>query len=277
MRRLFAVSLVAAWTVAAGEVPRRAAQGSFSLVTYNIAGLPGVVSKLMPEEHTPLIGRLLNAFDLVLVQEDFAFHDSLVNAITLPYRSEPAARLLSYGDGLNRFSKLPFIDHLREVWEACHGIVDAGNDCLTPKGFDVATHELGRGAVVDVYNLHMDAGPTVEDEEARRRQVDQLARTIRTRSRGRAVIVAGDTNLRGKDNGLIVRLARGAGLSDSCAAVRCDGGWGLDRVFYRSSAKVVLRPKRWSLVQTFIDERGAPLSDHLPISVEFEWILTASR
>src|SRR5690606_18150560 len=103
--------------------------GQFRALTYNVAGLPEPLSGSEPSINTPEISPLLNGYDLVLVQEDWAipdpppgppfdqfelYHDLLVADVTHPYLSEPEpiplgtdanrpTALLS--DGLNRMSR----------------------------------------------------------------------------------------------------------------------------------------------------------------------------
>ncbi|MEQ9318019.1 MAG: hypothetical protein RIF41_02630, partial [Polyangiaceae bacterium] len=51
--------------------------GTFSALSYNVAGLPQGLSGSEPEEYIPLISPLLTGYDLVLVQEDFVYHAEL--------------------------------------------------------------------------------------------------------------------------------------------------------------------------------------------------------
>src|SRR3954464_1761273 len=55
--------------------------GQFRLLTYNVAGLPQVVSPSTPRQNIPLVSPLLNAYDVVLVQEDFSYHELLLVAV----------------------------------------------------------------------------------------------------------------------------------------------------------------------------------------------------
>ena len=109
--------------------------GSFQAVTYNIAGLPEVISRSSPSRNTQVIGRLLNAYDLVLVQEDFFYHDELLSASQHPFRSKPYDGKSIIGDGLNQLSVFPFSLVQREAWTDCNGYVSASMDCWASKGF----------------------------------------------------------------------------------------------------------------------------------------------
>lgn len=251
--------------------------GIVRTLTYNVAGLLQGISQSQPITNTPLISPKLNGYDLVLVQEDFFYHDLLAAQAAHPYRSQPLTRYSTLaGDGLNRFSASPFVDFQREQWTVCNGYLNAANDCLSSKGFSFARHTLDARVEIDVYNLHADAGRAPGDEAARSTQFQQLAAFIQARSTGRALIVGGDTNLLGgdpDDEAVLAAFVQATGLAD---AARFLGGKAekLDRLFFRSGADVALRPVQWREAAEFVDAAGAPLSDHEAIHVDFRWIKT---
>lgn len=250
-----------------------AASGRVKILTYNVAGLPDGVMTAHPSRNMPRIGELLGGYDLVFVQEDFAYAAELRQKLSLPYASEPFVRggRLDFGDGLSQFSKLPFASYRRSPWRACHGVVDSYFDCLTPKGFTYARQELAPGVQVDVYNLHMDAGGSAEDARAREAQLEQLAEVIEQSSRDLPVIVAGDTNVPARQRDVLLRFLARTGLHDACETLRCGEPRRIDRVFFRSSRTLRLDARRWSVDRRFVDENQRPLSDHLAVAVELEW------
>jgi hypothetical protein len=244
-------------------------------LTYNIAGLPWGLSKSDPEKNTPQISPLLNPFDLVLMQEDFAYTQKLASKANHPYKSKPGLpQGAVLNDGLTLFSSFLFQNLTRHKWFSCFGIFDNKNDCLAAKGFSVAEVELSKGVWVDVYNLHMDAGQTTGDFNARAAQVVQLLLELSVRSKGRAVIVVGDTNLKfGKtvDNeGLFETLLKQGGLTDACRALSC-GDDRIDRIMYRGSATLELNALSWAVDTTFVDKDGKNLSDHEAVAVKLGW------
>lgn len=264
---------MAAVAVALHALAAPAAPTQFELVTYNVAGLPEGISRSRPLANLPLIGELLSRYDIAVVQEDFAYPLELRRRLRHPHGSAPFVRgqRLDFGDGLSHFARQPFGIFRREAWASCNGIIDAFFDCLTPKGFTVARQFLAPGVSVDIYNLHMDAGWTPDDALARERQIEQLVSAIQRGSRGEAVIVAGDTNIPRREQRLLRHLMAEASLDDACEATRCPEPWRIDRVLYRGSRELRLRPTRWRLGQEFVDERGRPLSDHPAVVVAFEW------
>lgn len=250
--------------------------GSLDLVTYNVAGLPEGISRSHPLANLPRIGELLNRYDVALVQEDFAYPLELRRNLRLAHASAAFERSgLDYGDGLSQFARLPFSEYRRETWTSCHGVVDSFFDCLTPKGFTFARQSIGEGAVVHVYNLHMDAGWSAEDRDARSAQVEQLIAAIARDSSEQALIVAGDTNILRRERPLLTRLMRAVGLSDACAETRCPEPARIDRVLFRPSEQLRLRPTTWRIAPEFVDDAGRPLSDHRAVAVRFEWQLVA--
>jgi hypothetical protein len=269
---LFVSGLFVSGTASA-QLPSAGGQGSFRLLTYNVAGLPEGISASHPLTNLPLIGKLLGDYDLVLVQEDFAYPEELRRGLHLGYVSEGfvPGHGRGLGDGLSQFARWPFGELRREPWSSCNGIVDAYFDCLTPKGFSVSLQSLPGGARVRVYNLHLDAGREPGDQAARTAQVEQLLAALHRQSAEDAVILGGDTNLHGHDRPLFDHLLAAGSLQDACAALACPDPRRIDRVLFRSSPRLRLRPKHWAVARQFVDGAGAPLSDHLPVEVEFEW------
>ncbi len=260
---LFIIALCAGCEFASGEI---------YLLTYNVAGLPQGISKSNPKTNIPLISPRLNAFDLVVVQEDFHYQDELRKDVTLAHQSVPqktAAGKSTFGDGLNRFSRYPFRDHLRKSFAKCFGA-----DCLAAKGISVALTELAPGVEVDVYNLHLEAGSKADDNAARVEHVELLLNTITTRSVGRALIVAGDFNLHRKDGGhdveMLDRLKKEGGLTQVCDVLDC-GDDRVDRIFYRDSNALTWTALKRKVDTTFVDAKGKELSDHEPLTARLTW------
>jgi endonuclease/exonuclease/phosphatase family metal-dependent hydrolase len=264
-------------------------------LTYNVAGLPEILSRSRPSEYTPLIGQRLNGYDLVLLQETWqtpepnpvaplrCYHELLLTTAAHPYKSPSAPQPFGddphrpsalLADGLNVFSRLPLEGTLRMPWATC---VDTFNDCEALKGFSLTPMKLARDLTVHVYNLHMEAGWSAADDEARAIAIDQLLAFIDLHSRGEALIVGGDFNLRDRARAaeLLGKLRERAGLRDACE--RCERPNNVDKVLYRGSALVELNADAWRLESdVFKAADGEPLSDHAPLAVGFTWSKRAS-
>ena len=111
-----------------------AKQGRFTLLTYNVAGLPQLVSPSWPAVNVPLISPLLNLYDVALVQEDFSYHAELERHANHPYRTESMRQSLALmPDGLNQFSRFPIAWTHRVRWNKCNGYFDDASDCLAER------------------------------------------------------------------------------------------------------------------------------------------------
>ncbi|MEV1120214.1 jacalin-like lectin [Actinosynnema sp. NPDC049800] len=263
--------------------------GQFSVLTYNVAGLPEPLSGSDPAENTPLIGARIRDYGVVNVQEDFNYHAALYAADNHPHRT-PTSGGVPFGDGLNTLSAYPYSDFTRVKWDKCNG-----TDCLTPKGFTYARLHLAEGVHVDLYNVHANAGSTDADLAARRANITQLSQYVARNSAGNAVIIMGDTNTRYTRTGDNIRdLVRANGLTDAwvervrggvepalgAPALVCDPAnvtdtcEVVDKVFYRDNAHVDLTATAYRNDHaSFLDPDGEPLSDHYPHAVGFSWRL----
>ncbi len=252
-------------------------EGSITVLTYNVAGLPELISGSHPSLYTELISPRLNAFDLVLVQEDFSYHSDLSSGTDHEYSSRPGTAG-TLGDGLARFSRFPIRGEVKHVsWEECHGHFGHANDCLTKKGFSTAIHELPSGTPVHVYNLHMDAGSSKKDQQTRSMQMDQLIAYMEKHSKGMPIIIAGDFNLSGKrpaDLEVLQRLIDNQNLADACRETEC-GHERIDRILFRGNDSIDFRATTYKVeVERFETEKGKQLSDHEAVSAVLKWRLT---
>jgi len=268
-------------------------QGDFLALSYNVAGLPQGISGSNPEVNTPLIGPLLNGYDLVLLQETWqtpdpnplaptrVYHEILDAASEHPYKSEsmplplngnPERPTAIVSDGLNRFSRFPFGEVTRQRWAGCD---DSAADCLSLKGFSVARTEFAPGVCVDVYNLHGEAGNNDNDLDLRDQNTRDLLDFMEDYSAGRAVIVGGDFNMRlrrERDAANLLLLEEEGGLTDACIALGIVDTEVIDKFFFRSNDRVTIAPSTCDFeLEVFVDPQGEPLSDHDALAVRFEW------
>ncbi|SED72295.1 jacalin-like lectin [Streptomyces sp. Ag109_O5-10] len=299
MRRLvacLAAAVAALGGLTATATPAAAAgSGTFSVLTYNVAGLPqGLSSAPTPRDtSTTEIGKRIAPYDVVNVQEDFNYHAYLYATDTHPYRTATSGGA-GIGSGLNTVSTYGWDedDFERAGWNSCQ--LDSG-DCLTPKGFTFMRERLAEGVYVDFYNLHTNAGTNDGDEASRAANLSQLTSFISTHSAGNAVVVMGDTNTRytrsadtiaefASDNGLTdawVQLIRGGSApAKGSDALVCDQSGAtvpntcevVDKVLYRGSKLVNLHATSYNNEHAkFLTSDGLMLSDHDPITVGFSW------
>ncbi|MEV6342608.1 jacalin-like lectin [Actinoplanes sp. NPDC051851] len=295
-----AVALTAAAVLAVPATAASAAStGTLKLLSYNIAGLPDIISSAETDRATATtaIGQRLSPYDLVQVQEDFNYHAYLYATDTHTYRTATSGGA-GIGSGLNTVSSYAWDgdDFERVGWDSCQ--YDSG-DCLTPKGFTFMRTQLAEGVYVDFYNLHTNAGTNDGDLESRADNLAQITAFIGTHSNGNAVVVMGDTNTRYTrtgdtiaefvaNNGLTdawVKLQRGgvapakgsdalvcdeSAITDTCEVV--------DKILYRSSRLVTLNASYYHNEHAAFleDGTGLMLSDHDPIHVNLDWSVSSS-
>jgi hypothetical protein len=305
MRRLFAAlaatTAVLGGLTAAAPSATAADSGSFSVLSYNVAGLPEAISSASTprESSTTAIGQRTAPYDIVHVEEDFNYHAYLYAGDTNHAYRTPTSGGAGIGSGLNTLSKIPYDgdDFERVRWNSCQ--VDSG-DCLTPKGFTFMRERLAEGVYVDFYNLHTNAGTNDGDLASRADNLNQLTAFIQTHSSGNAVVVMGDTNTRYTRSGdTIAEFAAANGLTDPWVqlvrggtppnkgsdALVCDQTGPtvpntcevVDKVLYRSSKLVSLNATSYNNEHAkFLTDAGLMLSDHDPISVGFTWSRNAA-
>jgi endonuclease/exonuclease/phosphatase family metal-dependent hydrolase len=130
---------------------------------------------------------------------------------------------------------------------------------------------LATGAEIDVYNTHLEAGPTERSVATRRSQLDELARGVERLSADRAVIAAGDFNvafIRPGDREMLLAFRERLGLADSGAAPEIPFWRERDFVLYRSGGDVRLAVESAGEATEFVGRRRA-LSDHAALRVRF--------
>lgn len=192
---------------------------TFKVCPFNVDGLPKTISILgftininndgLEEEGAIAIGKYIanSDIDFFALSEDFNFHPSLAAQINDEYafgtyRGGISTSNLSgtkvNTDGLEFLAKAPFSfsEETCTLWNKTYGYTTNGSDELIKKGYRYYVVDLGGGAYVDFYILHMDAETDPKDNEARASQWEQLRDDILSKSTNRPVIVMGDTNSR---------------------------------------------------------------------------------
>ncbi|CAG8958972.1 hypothetical protein HYFRA_00012129 [Hymenoscyphus fraxineus] len=280
-------------------VSAQATGGDFNILAFNVAGLPAILNgNEVPGDkatNAETIGTLFTKYDydIINMQEDFAFHSYIYATDKHPYRT-PTSGTVVVGSGLNTISNFNWVDFRREKWDTCSNA--SGADCLTPKGFTFMRVAVSEGVYVDMYNLHTDAGTESSDLIARAANLKQVADYIDTWSSGNSVIVYGDTNSRytripdkitvfRTQNGMtdaFVELMRGGveptveTICTNPPTVRdCET---VDKVFYRGSKQLSMTGTYFNYESSkFLQADGSILSDHNPITVNFTWAANPTR
>lgn len=253
----------------------------FSVLSYNTHGLSAWIAGDDPETRFPIIAEKSGAYDVALIQEDFAHHAALrANARQGLIERGNDSRFgnwcpLCSGSGLtilSRFERDDVLELMSRRYAHCAGWLGGANDCLASKGFQRMRLRLASGGTLDFVNTHLDAGRAETDRDARREQLALLERSLARDVGDRALIVAGDLNLSAADPADVAlrdAFAEALGLIDSGARARAGSDWPiLDYIFYRSGDGVTLELLDAGEDVSFVHE-GVALSDHPAIFARF--------
>ena len=263
--------------------------GELNLLTYNVAGLPEVISSAKTERASSIqiIGERMKDFDIVNVQEDFNYNKYLYKNNSHPYRTKNMGGV-PFGDGLSTLSKYPIVNFKRIKWNDCNGA-----DCLTPKGFTFATIQLAPQIFVDVYNVHATAQNDLNAAQARQKNLVQLQNFMAEHSTCNAVLVMGDFNAHYsfKNDNLKV-FQEELGLLDSWVILNNNATFptinpgfsatpalqlsnhceSIDKIYFRNSDQLVFIPQEYRLEKDlFSNEKGEALSDHCAVALHLKW------
>lgn len=280
----------------------QALSGSFTVMTYNVAGLPEPFSGGKPATNTPLISQRLAPYNVINVQEDFNYHDKLYAQDKHVHRTGTSGPI-PFGSGLNTLSDFPIVQQKRVTWDDCY--INSA-DCLTPKGFHYVRIRIADGVFFDFYNLHADAGGDQQDRDARKSNFNQIVNFANTHSIGMPIVVMGDTNTiytHTFDGDTIRNFGSALSLTDSWVLNkrggrvplvgeqenRCpipfpagasqedmDRCEHLDKVLVRGGAGISATPgSHGNENAKFLDGEGKPLSDHHPVVSRINWTLSS--
>lgn len=281
---------------------------SFSIVCYNVAGMPnlnyilGKEGGVNVEGNQKLIGEKLAAdnYDIIATQEDFGYNDSLYGELSssYPFRTIHTGGVPG-GDGMNVYAKTTVYNEKRTKWNSAYGVINDGADEMTPKGILYCVVEIADGVYADLYDIHADAFSDEGSLAAREDNFNQLADLILSKPCVRPVIVVGDFNTSvsySKSSNIASILYEKAGLKDAWLEVNNGGNysdfsyfketfgtsweqkWGkwdsVEKVLYKNGGGVEIEPTECSY-QFYRDENGASLSDHASINAVFTVTKTA--
>jgi endonuclease/exonuclease/phosphatase family metal-dependent hydrolase len=188
------------------------------LLSFNAKGLPAALGGGDRDDRNRRIGSLLSRYDLVLLQEDFEYHDLLTSSgsfgvvvrgngpgrdpasvvarmVLLPLRLVPGLRSgPPYGSGLAILARGGPESATAVTRDALPGCAGWTSDCWAAKGFLRVRVRFADDAEVDVYDTHLASGYDAGARTIRRRQLRYLADRIEELSTDRAVVVGGDFN-----------------------------------------------------------------------------------
>ena len=251
------------------------------ILVYNTHGLSAVFLRDNPAERFSLIGEQTKSYQLSLLQEDFAHHEVLLKSLkkqSLAFRGNSSHKSFCpfcSGSGLTMISNLSHEWKLEidsEDFNNCSGWLGGLNDCFASKGFQLARMKTPSEKYFFIINTHLDAGREPSDRKARAEQLEQIIAKLKQETKGEALIVAGDLNLRWddpEDRILLEAFKKELGLLDPIKGVQKNRGWQiLDYILYRNGKETTFKVLEAGEDINFENEKG-PLSDHPALFMRF--------
>lgn len=256
----------------------QSSMGTLDVLTYNIHGLPSAVTGDDTEGRLTQIAPLLRDFDIIGMQEDWIdeYHPILVEGAGLPHVDRFDAPLNDdkvYGAGLSFLGNNTILSTQHIYYESCFGFLDNASDCFASKGLQFLELDI-EGHIFHFYNTHLEAGNGIEDQEVRAQQIETILTEIAQRSKDVPMLLMGDFNLepdKPEEDLLLARLRDEGGLLHTCTQVDCSEPNHIDQIYIRSSSGIQLDVLSWERKEEFVDDEGAPLSDHPALMTSIQW------
>ena len=269
-----------------------------SMMNFNVAGLPTFDGTDSAGNHKKIAEYIVaNNFDIVAVQEDFAYNNALVSNLKGYEYITNHSGSIPGGDGLNIFSKtMTVYNETRVEWNDSFGDIAEG-DILTPKGIIYAVIEIADGVYIDFYNIHADAFDTDGSKVARESNYKQVMAMVEENSakHNRPVIITGDFNqflhtTAEENSNMYTIFHEDGGFKDAWVELHNNGDyfdftswedgtsyWGkwdsVEKFLYRNGGGVTVEPVdfKYSWVT---NDAGVSVSDHASAECVFEFTVT---
>ncbi|KAI9993606.1 hypothetical protein PInf_015891 [Phytophthora infestans] len=228
-----------------------AGANTFSVLCYNVAGLPALLSSGDPADNSVEMGKRISDWDIVNVQEDFNYHAYLYKENTQKYRTATSGGV-PFGSGLNTLSNLPFSTLGLEHAGVSMNDQKARASNLKQLGDYISENSAGNAVIVmgDTNTRYTRKLDTIAEFVAEQNMTDGWIEYVR----------------KGKlpKKGAEAIKCETANMANKCEVV--------DKILYRSGKYVTLKLDTWNNEnKAFLDKSGKALSDHPPISSTFSW------
>ncbi|MCJ1321584.1 hypothetical protein MMC15_006929 [Xylographa vitiligo] len=173
--------------------PSKAPPLEIKILLWNTWLLPSLLTDRRSHARALAISPLLNAYDIVVLNEAFAYKKTLLSQTTHPHRyhpPRPTGRVVD--SGLLFLSRHEIVD---SGWERYAHV--AGVDRFAAKGIGfIAVRVDGWAAKLQVFGTHMQAGASRGVQAARMAQAGQAGAFVkRTRGEEGVVVFSGDFNM----------------------------------------------------------------------------------
>lgn len=170
---------------------------------WNVWCLPSLLTDHHSRQRAEAISPLLNRYDIVILNEAFAYKDILLHKTSHPYRFiPPKPRLRIFDSGLIFLSKYPIIKCAFEQYKHTASV-----DSLVAKGIGLCDISIpyneGGSLTLQVFGTHMQSERTKAAQSARCSQALQAAKFINTHRIGDrpSAVFMGDMNMGPRQEG----------------------------------------------------------------------------
>ena len=245
-----------------------------NVLSYNIHGLPNILTPYKNSNRIKEIINEVNSYDLIFLQENWVYQDLIKNNFSNnkfiiggknKFTNKDKPRRSS---GLNIITsdKISIYDYQEYQFKNCNGWLVNANDCFASKGF-IYSRLLLDEDTLNVYVTHLDAGNSDKDMSVRETQMNQLISSIEKISNSGPLIVCGDFNIDYYSNqNIIDTFVNKFSLIDLDWNLNISNEFKIDYVFYRSGINTKITVYDVGINSDFINH-----SDHYPI--EFKMLL----
>lgn len=258
------------------------------VLTYNVQMRPVLDQNIYKGRR---ISPKLNAYDIALLQESFAEKAVLMEQARHAYKAHFTARrgAALVDSGLSTLSRYPVVETITEHYRSYAGIADG----VASKGMMLTRIRVGE-AIVDVYNTHMQAGDSDDENRARLAQATQLIEFVnRNSTKANGILIIGDFNMGPVRPGRMFRdfhpnhyanrrdmllrtnsfqtIVDNLGLTDVQDMLMNEKVDDIERMLFRNGCGVTITPMATRKdTRDFVDEKGRKLSDSSPLVTTFK-------
>ena len=174
------------------------ANNSIDIINFNIHGFGKFIGGCKIKENINAIIDEINIYDIIFIQENWRynnlFREKLRNHQLVMGHNKKKYSSFSSGLLIAINNDIDIISDNEIIFDNCNGIIANGSDCLVSKGFVFTKIKLNNN-IFDLYNIHLEAGNSLNDYSVRLNQLETFERYIVKHSNLSNMIICGDFNI----------------------------------------------------------------------------------
>ena len=230
---------------------------TIKIILWNIAMSPATAQR--NKYKVPKIARILNTYDIVILNESFAFHEALMSNVKHSYRyTDPRIWYKLFNSGVVILSKRPLANCSYK-----HFGHSALWDWFLSKGLNGMTFKY-HGVKVDLYATHLQASNHRCAQKVRVHQIQDIVNQINaTHTANHELIVCGDFQYGSIYDAIKYNIKE----KETILPLKWENRDGKCAIIYKGKYA-----DRVHCIQTpdIIDEQGIPLSEYEPVCIAIE-------